>query len=610
MEFLILALACLGAHRIWNYEEIFASVRNWMRPWNFKPLTCPVCNAFWIALCLATLQVLVNHPAVHCFMLSLAVYPIVRSSVWLYARLPSWVTAITHPLPHDPFAAAPAPELIPTEETHKSPSVAPPPYTRSTRSVTSTPELSPALMPTSSTGGRKKLGDTLKPPMPAPPVVPGCGSCAEKKAKAVQNQVEAQKYEKRVVILTSLSYFPPAYSVSTVILDQARMLARAQPNWLIQVWVQENCSGIEEIPLPNLVIRPLVPVVVWKEDTINVPAVERLANTVLTHLMVLGNATIITHDLLFISQYLTFAAAIHRIGQTRGFSWLHVCHSAASIRPSGEARKWRGTLPDGHKLLCLNQDDAHHLANHYGTDFVRVEAVPNARDLTTFGEMHPRAVKIINDFGLANAGVVQIYPVSGTRMGAKGVSILISLFAVMARYTSVKLVLVNAHSGGKAVREAIAGYREQATKLGLAPSDFILTSEVFPDSANEGLPARAVRDLMSASNLFVMPSVSEASSLVFLEAALSGCLLVGNSSLHTMRTLISAENCLSFPFGSVRDPGDKSDHVMVAQFILQALDTTLNRSKREALRTYNHAAIGRKLVEVIERTKPVETTEG
>ncbi len=583
MSYLVFFLACIAAHRIWNFEDIFTPLRTRLlkrKHWWTKPVLCHACNPFWIAVSLAALQVTVQSPWVDGFFLALAAYTPVRASLWIYQNVERVLKAMTA-RPEMPLPQVTAGNNTASKEADR-------------------------FLADHWEKQQKRVLMDLSTTTPPPAAEKGCSACAKKKAAIVADQVKAQGYDKRIVLMTALSYFPPAYSVSTVVFDQARMLAR-NPKWLVQIWVMEGTNLDRLPPLPeNIVVRPIIPNVAWKEDVINVGAAERLALAVRSNLFPLGNATIITHDLLFISHYLTFAAAIHAIGQTKAFAWLHVCHSAAAKeRPDGEARKYRATLPAGHRLLCLNEADSLFLAEYYDVDIRRVSVAANARDITTFGAVDSMAATIIDEHALADADVVQIFPVSGTRMGAKGVPTIIRILGeIVKKGLTAKLVLVNAHSNSAAVGATLAAYKEHAIKEGLGAENLIITSERFPQTQAEGLSVQAVHDLFAVSNLFILPSLSEASSLVMMEAALSGCVIVSNSSLHTLRNI--SESALSFPFGSLRDPGDKSDHAIVAQTIVDELQTSrANRSKRCVLKHRSYRAIAEQLVEAIDVTPPV-----
>ncbi len=212
---------------------------------------------------------------------------------------------------------------------------------------------------------------------------------------------------------------------------------------------------------------------------------------------------------------------------------------------------------------------------------------------------------MVDDYALGFADVVQVYPVSATRMKDKGVGKIIDIMGWLHRNNklSCKLVLVAAHANGAAEKEALAAYRAQADDVGLPVDFLVVTSEVFPDTATNGLPQAVVRDLFSVSNLFIFPTISEASSLVLVEAALSGCLLVTNRSLHTVAGSALAEHALEFPFGSLRTPEAATESVSVANAIADNLwKNKINRGKRRALRVFNFSAIGHQLSDCVLET--------
>ncbi len=565
MNFIIYALACIAAHRIWNFEEVFQRPRNWLLRYpGAKWITCQVCNAFWVCLAVGLMTL---STASSVFIQALAAYSVVRAALWSY-RIASHAegslkkTSITIP-----YAPAPAKDGNP-----------------------------PVAMLSMADFTSKK-----------------CTSC-EQKRNAVQSEMSrVSPYERRVVLLTTLSSFSPSYSVATCILDQARMLA-AEEKWLVQIWIHEK-ANLSELPAdlpPNVEVRQIIPQVPWKDDAILEEYTVRLAGAVRENLIKLGNATVITHDVMFVSSYTTFAAAVHRIGDTPGFGWLHVCHSAVGSRPrysslddNGPGIEARTSIPKEHRLLCLNRAEAPHLAAYYEVPPERVLVCSNARDITAFGNFDKRAAQLIDDHALGFADVVQVYPVSATRMKDKGVGTVIDIMGWLHRNNglSCKLVLVTAHANGAAEKAALAAYRSQAIGEGLPPDFLVVTSDDFPDTASNGLPQAAVRDLFSVSNLFIFPTVSEASSLVLVEAALSGCLLVTNKSLHTVTGSALADHALEFPFGSLRTPEAPTESVSVANAIADNLGKNkANRGKRRALRVFNFSTIGRNLRDCVEET--------
>lgn len=601
MDFVLFALACIGIHRIWNFEDIFQPLRRRLLvPHNrrveagrwspLKALLCHACNAFWIALSVSVVALTTPMAAVTFIERVFAGYAVLRFTLWTYTSIPAFLKqsaksrvevvappapVVVAPAPHEP-AAPPAALTAPPGKTQ----------------VFSAHEIEAAA--------KTAPVETAE--------VKDCG-CNAKKKTLVDQQSRYRSYEKRVVLLTSLGAFHPSYSLVSVIFDQARMLAM-NTKWLVQIWVHENTDLKDLPPLPaNVEVCTVVPRVSWKLDTVVESDRQLLLSMLRKQLFALGNATIISHDMLFISHYLTFAAAIHDFGQTKAFTWLHVCHSAAEKNPvmPGNDRKYRYSLPDGHYLLCLNQAEREHLATHYHTSVERVLVCPNARDVTAFGNFDTRAAAIVHRHRLCEADVVQVYPVSSTRLEPKGVDVVVETLAriVKRHKRTVRLVLANAHANAANEKKTLKAFRERSIARGLPADALAITSEEFPETDADGLPGAAIKDLFSVSNLFIFPSLSELSSLVLREASMSGCLMIANTSLHTTPVELALPG-LSFPFGSLRSGPSRANLDEVADAIVNALDACpLNVTKRFSLRRYCYRVVSSELTDTVNSVRPL-----
>lgn len=566
--FIIYVLACVGAHRLWNFESVFQGARNYLLRFPYlKPLTCQACNAFWIALALALCTLA---PASYLLLQTLAAYAAVRGTLWVYqmaSHSESWLRLRAIPGLQS-FPGQPAAPAIPK-------------------------------------------GNAVSPTAPAPAPAGGCASCEAKKAQMIVEQTGVQKYARRVVLLTTLADFNPSYSLTSVILDQARMLAN-DPSWLVQIWVNEHANlSLLPADLPkNVEVRSIVPQVAWQSDVIDPAAVSLLQTRIRSKLIELGNATVIAHDLLFITSYTTFAAAIHAIGSTKGFAWLHVAHSAVGSRPeqNNQAVIARTNLPPGHKLLCLNQSLVADMAAYYATSVDNIEVCPNPRDVTTFGSFDPRAAQLVRDHRLDEADVVQIFPLSVPRMEAKGIFTVIDILGrvVTDQHQTVRLVLVTAHANGPREQLALSQLREYARRAGLPADSLVITRDTFPDTAAYGLSQSAIKDLFSVSNLFIFPTVSEASSLVLTEAALAGCLLITNQSVPALATIVPDDCAITRQFGSERQPRTAPVNTEEIAFAVwdRLTSSQANMSKRHVLRTANYRTVGARLQAIVSALQP------
>ncbi len=277
--FFFLVCAVVGMHRIYNFEMIFKQWRALVEkgaPWT-NPITCPACNAFWIAVACTTL--LYFQPIYGAlFLTPFAIDPWARTALWAYhANIP--LPLIQHKIA----------QIIP--EVAKAP-------------------VSPSII--SSLVGTLPTG----PISTQPPV------------EALRMQHERYRsYEKRFVLMTTFGDWKPAYSLVSVVLDQARMLA-VNDRWLVQIWVNSTCS-MDGLPtnLPeNIEIKKIIPPISMGNDVVDPKAREIVCSQIIPGLLILGNATVITHDLLFLASHVTFASAIHEtLGKIHAFTWFHFC---------------------------------------------------------------------------------------------------------------------------------------------------------------------------------------------------------------------------------------------------------------------------------------------
>jgi hypothetical protein len=487
IDALLLLLSVITVHRVWNYEQIFQPIRQKFQ--RFKVATCPACNAFWIGFGLifawwGARKLGLEQPA-RWGMGVLACYAAIRFVTGFY----SFVGIVSHWF------------IRPSGQHQHPPAVPPSPSQKST--------------------------------------------CAQRKQALLDQQRKNLTFDKRVVLLTTLGNFEASYSLSSVILDHARALAMTQPKCKVEVWVMQTAHDAlwpDDMPV-NVELRKVVPSVSWRINHVDEKAKGIWKNGVLRELMLLGNATIFTHDLLFQEHFQTAAAALHEIGALKGFKWFHVAHSGPSERPAEEIARFRCTLPEGdHSLMILAECHREGFKKMYRTE--KIVTVPNVRNLCTiFNDQ--RALEIITKAGLAHADIVQTFPISTPRWQAKGVDYLIDVFgALKAGGKSVRLIIPNAHANNN--EKCIAEMRKIAERAGLDEGDLRFTSELYPETQAVGLTGQQVALLFQHSNLFIFPTVAEASSLILLEAALSCSLLVLNEDVPSLFDIVPKNACLRF----------------------------------------------------------------
>lgn len=436
---------------------------------------------------------------------------------------------------------------------------------------------------------------------------PGCGSCADAVAlraygeAATKDDIGPGKtYVGRLVIMTTLGDFRPAYSLSTVILEQARAAARL--GLRVHIWVMKGALD-PLVPLPpGVTVERIIPNVAWRDDRIDHAAMKVLEAAVLGHLGVLlavrtpGEPPIrvITHDILFQSAYTTLAVLIHALHlrlPPANFQWWHMAHSSVTLGqprdPTNLALTARTSLPPGHRLMAVTNADAPLLARYYDIAPDRIDVVRNARDIRDWMDMPAEARAVIEKCSLLDADVVQIMPLSATRYEAKGVYLLIRLFQRLHETDpdlKLRLVFCTAHANGEDVIRETAHIHAFATEhIGNDPV-VSFTHEMLPDTAIHGLPQASIRALWSVANLFAFPTRSEAASLVVLEAALAGQLMVLPEHLASMRDQIPQDLAIWTNWNAPDGNGVHGLPGLAAQILDRLHQDISQRLRRHALR--------------------------
>lgn len=555
--FFLIICAAIAIHRIWNYEVIFQEVRNFIMR-NLPPkvsyvFMCSACNALWITIMVAAVAH-IPYTEVRVVLLGFAAYPFVRLVMWGYTNLER---LFTRPLQNN----VTTPSLKNT-----------PPHTEKQKEKS-------------------------------------CTSCEQQKENMVKEAQRVSVFEKRVVILTTLANFNASYSLSSCVLEQARSLAEARPNWLIQVWTMQIADlSLWPADMPkNVEVKKIVPQIAWLNDEYNPKSTQIIINAISRNLVALGNATVITHDILFQRSYLTFAAAIHLL-KIKHMQWWHQAHSGPSPlaeRPSLPLL-YRYSLPPGHRLLNINEAHIEGFKAHYGIKDEDIDTCPNIRDLRSLLGCSPQLRAFISKINIMNADVAQVYPLSTTRMHHKGLKHVIRIFGELKKAGSkVCLVIANAHANGN--EHIINSNKEVAKENGLTDDEVIFTSDHFPKQLSQGLSQQDVQHLFQFTNVFIFPTIAEASSLVLTEAALASTLIVTNTNVPAVIKELCPASIIAFPFDTKDDaawPVGCAGPDTIAQVILCALrDSPANATKRWMLKYRNSDYLGTKLALVLEQPR-------
>lgn len=391
--------------------------------------------------------------------------------------------------------------------------------------------------------------------------------------------------KKRIGILTTFYNIDPAYSLASIVIDQLTVFKKY--GYDIVLFVHDNFEG--EVP-EGVEVRKIVP----RFNLVDYAATNKLAKDfdkqVETITEALNkNATdidvMITHDIIFQGWFLPYNVAITKTNLK--CKWLHWIHSAPSPRPDLKYPfSCRFTLPSNSKLVYLNHSDVIRVAEMYGAWSKDVRVVHNIKDPRTFWNLHPLTKELIDQYGILDADIMAIYPLSTPRMVAgKSVDKVIRLMGKFKKLgKKVCLVVPNAHANADKDKKLVDQMIELGREQGLDHTDLIFTSYHNKPKWELGVPSQVISELFRLTNVFIFPSRSENCSLVLLEAALSKNLLVLNEDFSPMKDFFH-EQALYFGFGSLNVDRNYENEDLWYEDVAKIILSELKENK--ALNSFN-----------------------
>lgn len=408
---------------------------------------------------------------------------------------------------------------------------------------------------------------------------------------------------KTIGILTTFYNFDPAYSLTSVVKDQLTALVKY--DYKAVLFVLPSFKDEELVPVgveirkvvPQLILEPYKEMNVpdyWKED------VEK------ARLMFEKNMEdidyLICHDVFFIDTYLPYNIALRdalpKLPNTRVLAWTHSAPSSRlNLSDNPHANRYN---PVPGRLIYLNHDKALNLAEMYGMWLKDVRVVPNARDPRTFWNLDPFVISLIDKYDIFSADIISVYPLSTPRMiSGKGLDKVIRLhFKLKELGYKTRLIIPNAHANASRDQKMIADAYVWAGDRNISHEELIFTSQEDRPNYELGVSAKIVSDLFRISNIFIFPTVSENSSLVLLEAMLSGNLLVLNKAVGTLLEH-AGEKALYFDF-EYREPKEKNEayYLDLAKIVASEFENDKAlQVKRRALQRHSYDFIFKKYIE-------------
>ena len=341
---------------------------------------------------------------------------------------------------------------------------------------------------------------------------------------------------KSIAIFTTFVDFNPQYSLTGIVRDQINMLLKH--GYKPVLFVVKGCKDLDSLP-EGVEVRAIVPQMPLKDYQLGVQKqptfdgqVEQATNALKDHFKDFD--IVITHDIIFQTWFIPFNQAIRNIGKEYpNIKWLHWCHSAPSAHVNAEyPHTLRFSGMTNSIYISMNYADIELFAKMFNVPMGNVQVVYNCRDIYGFFGMNDFSIKLIEKYDLLNTDVLTVYP---TRLSTgKNIEISVHLMAKMQELgRNAKLVICNSYSNALSEKSYASQLKKMAKEWGLPEENLIITS-MEGKEWELGVPHQTIKDLMSISNLFMLPSKSEGCSLILLEAALTKNLIVLNNLLPSL----------------------------------------------------------------------------
>jgi glycosyltransferase involved in cell wall biosynthesis len=258
------------------------------------------------------------------------------------------------------------------------------------------------------------------------------------------------------------------------------------------------------------------------------------------------------HDITFLSQNSQWAIAVRELAKERPhLAWLHWQHSRGGHAPvEPMERSW----------YCYpNMGDLEHVAQINNAALDRVRYIPHPLDFGYLG-WPELALRIAEDYQFPFVDVSGVLPARLDRQ--KQIEKALRVFAGLKHAgRSVSFLVADAYATGDHFIQYKREVETLAREQGLADREFAFLGENY-EECRIATPRPVVKALFEMSNLFIQPSNAETSSLVAMEAALAGNLLLLNADFPPIHHLY--KKALLLPFGSIFEDTKYFRHIKTA----------------------------------------------
>jgi glycosyltransferase involved in cell wall biosynthesis len=372
---------------------------------------------------------------------------------------------------------------------------------------------------------------------------------------------------KKTAIVAALRDFGPSYSVASCVMEHLEVVSRNRPTVLVVTDDFVDYQAIQHLVDNNGLEVRTFPRWHFRHDDLKSTETfvkESVDRTVECFKEV---SAAIVHDLAFIEGFFPANLLLREAAKSLPkVKWLLVAHSAPTVRdPEHKAPNSRD-FPNA-LFVTLNRLLTKDMAAQYKVPEGKVRAWHNPVDPGRFHGWHPLTSEIYHKHRLWEYDYVCLYP---TRMvPSKQPDKAIKLMAHLGDEGRCKTftIIANSFSNGEKEKDYIDSVVKTAGSLGYQ-DDLLITSRMDSDWARQnkynlelGLPHAVVKDLFRYSDVFVLPSMSEACSLIMLEASLTKNCMVLNEDLFSLYDFTGQKagthdtrSSAAFQFGSLKRP--------------------------------------------------------
>ena len=365
--------------------------------------------------------------------------------------------------------------------------------------------------------------------------------------------------EKRVAIFTQLDTLPRSYGIVPVALNQLEMLVKH--GWIVDFHtvkgfknhpdaklVPAGVNIMDDVPFCHIYDYPVGAKMqendvdgVGRHGDPNVTNFNRQVKLLQDGLepILKDYQTIITHDTIFITHYLTHNQALRNIASKYPkIKWLHWLHSGPSARETevGYPSNLRYTAFPNSVLISPNETMTTKFAEMYNMPKKNVKVVYHTFDPIKFFDMHPLSAAMIEKYDLINCDALIVWATRIDHPDGKGMPYAMRLLGQLNKFANVKMLFLNSWSNHDGARTVIKGLKNEAYKWGTPEGNVSFSSEMGAEW-ELGVPKQVVRDMYNIGEMFVFPTQSETFSLGMVEAAACKNMLMLNEELEVLKEL-------------------------------------------------------------------------